>query len=119
MRRKITLPEISKAECSISHVVIDVASPLNENESHIHRECEIYVNLSGDVSFEVENRIYPVSRGSVIITRPFEYHHCIYHSNQLHEHFWITFSAGASDAFLAMFYGRGKGKDNLIILNEL
>ena len=32
-------------------------------------ECEIYLNLSGDVSFEVENRIYPVSPGTVILTR--------------------------------------------------
>ena len=27
---------------------------------HIHNMCEIYVNVSGDVSFMVENNIYPV-----------------------------------------------------------
>lgn len=109
---------MSAVEFSISHVNIDATSPLNHNESHIHKECEIYVNLSGDVSFEVENRIYPISRGSVIITRPFEYHHCIYRSNAQHEHFWITFSADEREDFLEMFFGREKGKDNLILLEE-
>ena len=55
--RRILLPEISPLSLSVSHVDIDSASPLNQNESHIHKECEIYLNLSGDVSFEVENRI--------------------------------------------------------------
>ena len=96
----------------------DATSPLNHNESHIHKECEIYINLSGDVSFEVENRIYPISRGSVIITRPYEYHHCIYRSDSRHEYFWITFSADEQQDFLEMFFGREKGKDNLILLEE-
>ncbi len=96
---------------------IDAKSPLNQNETHIHKECEIYLNLSGNVSFEVENRIYPISRGSVIITRPFEYHHCIYHSNEQHKHFWITFSAKEED-ILKIFFSREKGKNNLIILDE-
>lgn len=110
---------MSKAECSISYIDIDASSPLNQNESHIHGECEIYLNLSGNVSFKVENRIYPVSRGSVIITRPYEYHHCIYHSNESHKHFWITFSAKGNEDFLNSFFNRKKGKDNLIILDEI
>ncbi len=109
---------MSDIDFSISYLDIDAASPLNQNESHIHKECEIYLNLSGDVSFEVESRIYPVSRGSVIITKPYEYHHCIYRSNARHEHFWITFSAEQDEDFLRMFFQREKGKDNLIILNE-
>lgn len=114
--RRILLPEISPLSLSVSHVDIDSASPLNQNESHIHKECEIYLNLSGDVSFEVENRIYPISRGCAVITRPYEYHHCIYHSPARHEHYWITFSAGENDSYLQMFFGREKGHDNLIRL---
>lgn len=115
---KFTLPAMSEVDFAISYSDIDAGSAFNQNESHIHKECEIYLNLSGDVSFEVENRIYPVSRGSVIITRPYEYHHCIYHSDKLHEHYWITFSAKEGEEFLKMFFGRQKGRDNLIILNE-
>lgn len=68
--------------------------------------------------FEVENRIYPISRGSVIITSPYEYHHCIYQSNQPHEHYWITFSADHKESFLNLFFNREKGTDNLILLNN-
>lgn len=114
--RRFTVPEMCRIGISVSHVDIDAESPLNHNESHIHKECEIYLNLSGDVSFEVENRIYPISRGSAIITRPYEYHHCIYRSNRRHEHYWITFSVEKSEDFLKMFFGREKGRDNLIQL---
>ena len=118
MQTKFTILPMSTVDFSISHVKLDATSPLNHNESHIHKECEIYVNLTGDVSFEVENRIYPISRGSVIITRPYEYHHCIYRSNAQHDHFWITFSADERETFLEMFFDREKGTGNLILLEE-
>lgn len=113
-----SLAEMSKVEFSIRYVEMDPGASRNHHDSHIHKECEIYVNLSGDVSFEVENHIYPISRGSVIITRPFEYHHCLYHSNKRHDHFWITFSADEKQEFLELFFDREKGKKNLILLGE-
>lgn len=113
-----SLPEMSQVDFSINYLDIDAASSLNQNETHIHKECEIYLNLSGDVCFEVENRLYPISRGSVIITRPFEYHHCIYRSDARHKHFWITFSAEENEDLFKLFFGREKGKNNLIILDE-
>lgn len=114
---KFSFPKMSEFDFSISYVDIENSARINQNESHIHKECEIYINLEGDVSFEVENKIYPITRGSVIITRPFEYHHCIYHSNKKHTHYWITFSAD-NDECLKMFFNREKGTDNLIILEE-
>lgn len=116
--RKFALPQISKADFSVSYVELERSSPLNQNEPHIHAECEIYLNLSGDVAFEVERHIYPVSRGSAIITRPYEYHHCIYLSDRPHGHYWITFSAEENAWFLKMFFHREKGRDNLIRLEE-
>jgi len=119
MKTKVfTLSAMSDVDFSISYVDLENSFNINENESHIHKECEIYLNLSGDVSFEVENKIYPISRGSVIITRPYEYHHCIYHSDECHKHYWITFSAGQDDELLNLFFKREKGVDNLILLNE-
>ena len=35
--------------------------------SHIHEVCEIYVNLTGDVSFIVEDAVYPIKPGDIII----------------------------------------------------
>lgn len=102
----------------ITKIELDSQSPLNHNEAHIHKHCEVYINLSGEVSFAVENRLYPITRGSVIITRPFEYHHCIYHSNEPHQHFWITFSGEQGQDFLRLFFDREKGVDNLLVLEE-
>lgn len=90
---------------------------LVQNPSHIHNQCEIYLNLSGNVSFEVENNIYPITRGSVIITKPYEYHHCIYHSNELHKHYWILFSSEGNEHLLRLFFNRDTGNKNLIQLN--
>ena len=69
--------------------------------------CEIYINLSGDVSFMVEEKIYPIRPGDAILTRPYEYHHCIYHSDAPHEHFWILFSAEGNEALFPLFFCRG------------
>lgn len=115
--KTLQFPSIPAVAFSLSHVDPATASALNHNESHIHSACEIYINLSGDVVFEVENHIYPISRGSVIITRPYEYHHCILRSCQPHEHYWITFSAQESDGFWELFFHREKGRDNLILLD--
>lgn len=103
---------------SVTYSDIDVKSPLNTTETHIHRECEIYINLSGNVSFEVENHIYSVSRGSVIITRPYEYHHCIYNSDERHKHYWILFSPEGNDGLLKLFFQRMSGISNHIKLDE-
>lgn len=105
-------------EFFINHSSLTMASALNQHDSHIHPECEIYLNLSGDVSFMVEDKIYPVSRGSVIVTRPYEYHHCIYHSKALHDHYWILFSSEGNEHLLKSFFQRERGEGNLIILEE-
>ncbi len=65
----------------------------NTVESHIHNSFEIYVNLSGNVSFMVENRLYKIKSGDVIITRPNEAHHCICHDRCAHDHFCMHFSS--------------------------
>ena len=72
---------------------------ITHDEQHIHDFYELYVNLAGDVSFLVENTLYPIRRGDVIITAPNEIHRCVYHSDCVHEHFciWIKgipFSSG-------------------------
>lgn len=117
-QRSFSVPAMPEMEFAITKVELDSRSLLNHNEAHIHESCEVYINLTGDVSFDVENRLYPVSRGSVIITRPFEYHHCIYHSNAPHLHYWITFSAQKDQSFLEPFFNREKGMDNRIVLDE-
>lgn len=98
----------------VNYVEIDSVSHLNINDSHIHEECEIYINLSGDVSFVVEDRLYPIKPGDIIITRPGEFHHCIYRSNALHKHFWILLSASGNESLLDIFFNRPAGSGNII-----
>lgn len=52
---------------------------------HIHDCYEIYVNISGDVAFLVNNRLYPVRRGDVIVSCPGDVHICVYQSAQPQE----------------------------------
>lgn len=114
-KTNISFGGIAPFEMSAKYIEIDSESPLNVFDDHIHEECEIYVNLSGDVSFAVENSIYPVTPGGIIITRPLEYHHCIYHTNKLHKHFWFLFSPNGNERLFDIFYNRKPGENNLLI----
>jgi len=88
---------------------------ITRDEEHIHDFYEIYINLSGDVSFLVEDNLYSISRGDIIVTAPNEIHRCIYHSNCMHEHFciWIRELPFATDKLRAEF-----GKNKLLVLPD-
>ncbi len=72
---------------------------ITRDGEHIHDFYEIYINLCGDVSFLVEDDLYSINRGDIIVTAPNEIHRCIYHSNCTHEHFciWIRELPFATD----------------------
>ena len=115
---EFTLSAIPQVDFFVSYMEESPSVALNDDTSHIHKECEIYLNISGDVSFEVENRIYPVSTGTVILTRPYEYHHCICHTDAPHRHYWITFTGTEAEDYLHLFFRRDKGRDNRILLDD-
>ncbi len=110
----ISFEEIKPFEISASYVELDMNSPENDFNHHTHDVCEIYFNLSGDVSFMVENTIYPIKKGDMIITRPLEYHHCIYRSDKPHNLFWILFSSKDNEKLLPAFFERNIGEKNLV-----
>ena len=79
------------------------------DESHIHDCYELYINLRGDVSFLVNNHVYPVNAGDVIVTRPGDVHLCILNSACVHEHFclWISVPNDAAlSALLQDVFGK-------------
>lgn len=117
LNREICYNGIAPFQFSLHYLELEANSPYNQFDSHIHPSCEIYLNLSGDVSFMVEDHIYPISPGSVIITRPYEYHHCIYLSNALHKHFWALLSSDGNETLLKPFFDRPAGTKNLILLS--
>ena len=108
---------INSFDISVKYAELYADSPENVNVSHAHEECEIYINLSGDVSFIVENNIYFIKPGDIIITRPHEYHYCVYHSNKLHKHFWILFSPSNNEHLYDVFFDRKKGNSNHVALS--
>ena len=61
------------------------------DESHIHACYEIYVNISGNVSFLHNKTIYQIQPGDIIFSKPGEVHRCIYHASCVHESFCIWF----------------------------
>ena len=90
-----------------------------DKDSHIHSYCEIYFNISGDVAFAVENSLYEIDSGDIIITKPNEFHRCIYRSDCRHEHycFWINAEENMLP-YLKSFYGRKNGEGNHIKLSD-
>ena len=116
-QNNIELSSFTNPNFKITYAEIDSKSSLNTIDTHIHNECEIYINISGDVSFIVENSIYPIIPGSIIITRPGEYHHCVYHSDAIHKHFWILFSSNEMSKLFSRFFDRLPGENNMLVLS--
>lgn len=116
MENKINFNALQSFSLSVSYHDSHAFSSENEPSSHIHNQCEIYLNLSGDVSFIVDGHSYPISPGNVIITKPFEYHHCVYHSTLEHEHYCLQFSCDSNEDIYKLFFNRKKGQNNRIIL---
>ena len=113
MLKEIHFPEVQEFKVSVNYVDKETVFPDSAIGQHYHDECEIFVHLGGDVSFIVEDRLYPIGYGDVVITRPGEYHHCIYHSKTMHRHFCILFSGKVNEELFGVFYNRSKGCDNL------
>lgn len=64
-------------------------SAANSERPHIHDCYEIYVNVTGDVAFLVNNSLYPVEKGDALITRPGDVHICVYQGNAEHTCFCL------------------------------
>lgn len=93
---------------------------ISRTSPHIHSYCEVYVNVSGNVSFVVEGKVYPISYGDVIITKPNEFHHCVFHSERAHEHYclWLSMSDQYMD-LMSCFFERENGEGNLISMKKV
>ena len=85
----IRYPAIREFRFMIEKISVFKRNHVNQIELHSHRELELYINLTGDVSFLVSNALYPVTHGDIIVARPNEYHHCVYNADKEHGHFWI------------------------------
>lgn len=55
---KLKIPSLNEFDFQIKYSETDRKSHTHEIGLHTHNELEIYINLSGDVSFLVENNLY-------------------------------------------------------------
>jgi hypothetical protein len=60
---------------------------------HIHNYLEIFLNISSDISFCVNNNLYSVSAGNAVISCPGDIHMGIFHKSSVHEHICIWVDA--------------------------
>ena len=68
--------------------------------THIHSFFEIYVNVSGDVSFLHDREIYDIQPFDIVLSHPSDVHYCIFHSTCTHGHFCVWFASEAIGEFL-------------------
>lgn len=116
MTNDFIINEIKPFSVNVNKLNTTIKSPERYSAPHIHDLCEIYVNLSGNISFIVEKNIYEIRPGDIIITKPYEYHHCIYNDDSDHQHYWFLFSSDENPELFDFFLKRKRGSDNLIRL---
>ena len=84
---------------------------------HIHDTIEFYVLIDGDVSFMVENVIYKMSCGDIVMSKPNEIHNCILNAQSTHKHLCLWFDTSCSFLF-SEFLNHDFSKGNLISPSE-
>lgn len=118
MNHNFVMEPLSPFFVNVSKMNVTASSADRKTIPHIHEYCEIYVNLTGNVSFVIEKNLYSVKSGDIIITKPYEYHHCVYHDDSDHLHFWIMFSVNENPELFKFLTEKKSGHRNHIRLSE-
>lgn len=63
---------------------------------HVHNYLEIFINISSDVSFLVNNKLYSVPYGDAVICCPNDIHMGVFHKSAVQEHVCIWIEADFS-----------------------
>ena len=92
----LKVPFVTNFEVKYYFSVQEKVFTARQYPTHMHDVIEVYVLMEGDASFMVENNIYRLQSGDMILTKPNEIHNCILNSDSLHNHicFWIDASVG-------------------------
>ena len=118
MNNSFMMESLNPFFVNVSKINVTASNAERKTAPHIHEYCEIYVNLTGNVSFVIEKNIYSVKSGDIIITKPYEYHHCVYHDDSDHLHFWIMFSVNENPELFKFLTEKKSGHRNHIRLSE-
>ena len=88
-------------------------------EEHTHNKYEIYVNITGNVSFVVENRLYHINEGDVIIIPPNKSHRYVCNEITTHNYYCFHFAADESNEVLNCFFNSLSDSSRLITLPNI
>lgn len=98
-------------------------SDIIDIDFHLHDVYEIYYLISGDVNYFVENKIYELNQGDLMITNKYEIHKPSFKSDKTYERICIQFgneipALYSTEEFnlLYCFNNREKGERNRIEL---
>ena len=95
------LPQLNEAISALSSMRFSIvhnnkyskADDPDVDPLHIHNFLEIFLNVSSDISFLVNNNLYPVPEGDAVISRPGDIHMGIFHKAAVQEHICIWIEA--------------------------
>lgn len=107
------------------HALRNLSSVVNPAHFHLHNSFEIYLFLSGDVNYFVEQSIYHLKRGTLLIFNNTEIHRAVNLSSKTYERIVISFHPQIVEKFstehtnlLSCFLDRKKGQNNAILLSK-
>ena len=113
LNKRVTIPQLEPFEIEyyISHNSLYKEPRIFP--PHVHNAIEFYVHFEGDASFVVEQNLYRLQDGDIIVSRPNEIHNCILHSKSTHKSacFWFTVE---NDFLLKDFLQTDKDINHLI-----
>lgn len=74
---------------------IDPNDPKND-PLHLHKQLEIFFSVDCDVSFLVNNHLYPLANGNAVISKANDIHVCIFNNSQNHAYYCLWIDADFS-----------------------
>ncbi len=111
------LDSIPRFSARYSERDIDIVSTPVEG-LHMHDFFEVYMNVSGKVSFVVEGQVYEIAPGDIVTTRPNEFHYCLYRENVLHRCHCLWLHVDMQSEFAAAFSSCIGRRHNLLPAQE-
>ena len=130
MSETVYQPNISeslpKSLSSIKYSLTYTNSVIDPNKDridppHIHGSVEIFLNVCGKKSFWVDNKLYELHDGDVIVALPNEIHVCVFEKPVRQKYFCLWINSEDNDALIKNFSGNftsrlftfGKDKDEI------
>lgn len=94
------VPKIEPFEIVITKGDIIVDPSRGNGAGHIHSHYEIFINVCGNIDFIVNNKIYTLSHGDIVLIAPNTYHHSIY-KHPCHNVYYYIFFPAFNDALFS------------------